>query len=566
MKRIPFHNIPFFALLIAMFSVVSLIAFFTIKDLRGNARIVNYTGIVRGATQQLVKQELHGIQNDRLSRDLDEILRALREGSDAMRLSVLSGKEYQALLAEADSDWSALKEEIARVRSGGDGAALFEKSEAYFALANRAVYAAEAYSEEQTRCAMYWLGGLCIGFVVLTVLGALHAARQNKMQAALLEARSASREKSRFLSRMSHEIRTPMNGIIGMTALAKQNLDNREKLADSLGKIEQCATFLLALINDILDMSRIESGKVMLCAAPFHLEQLMEDIRAMFALQAADKKIDLRVESPALPSIMLLGDALRLRQILVNLLSNALKFTPENGRVRLTAEILEQTRQELFIRFTVEDSGIGMSEAFMQQMFEPFSQADHIAQRYGGTGLGLPISLNLVRMMGGEMHAESRLGQGTRFTVRLRLPFTADVPSAASPASSSVSSFLGVRILLAEDNEINAEIAIALLEAVNAEVEHVWNGLEAVERFASAPPGYFGLVLMDIQMPELDGLQAAARIRALARPDAASIPILALTANAFSEDVAKTLQSGMNGHLNKPIDVQELYRKIASLV
>lgn len=566
MKRIELHNFPIFALFIAMFSIVSLMAFFTIKDLQGNARIVNYTGIVRGATQQLVKQELHGVQNDQLIRHLDEIITALQHGNTDLRLTVLPSAAYQELLVETTLSWGALKEEIALVRRGGDGSKLFEQSEAHFTLVNHAVHIAETYSEEQTRRAMHWLGGLCTGFVLLTIFGALHTARQNKMRAALQEARSASREKSKFLSRMSHEIRTPMNGIIGMTALAKQNIDNRNKLSDCLYKIEQCSNFLLALINDILDMSRIESGKVMLCPTPFRFERLIEDIQAMFSLQAADKRIAFSVQASPFPAKALLGDALRIRQIIVNLLSNALKFTPENGRVLLTAQVLKETPEGVSIRCTVEDSGIGMSDAFMQTMFEPFSQAAHIVHQYGGTGLGLSISRNLVQMMQGEIHAESTLGQGTKFTVLLRLPFAEAAADTASvqPLSAEPPTLSGARMLLAEDNEINAEIACALLAATGAEIEHVWNGQEAVERFAAAPPGYFGLILMDIQMPVLDGLQATAQIRALPREDASQIPILALTANAFSEDIANALQAGMNDHLNKPIDVQRLYRVAAS--
>lgn len=567
MKRIKYHNIPIFVLLIAAFTVVSLIAFFTIKNLRGNARIINYTGIVRGATQQLVKQELNGTRNDQLIRNLDEILLSLQQGNKALHLTVLPAQAYQDLLTQTEHSWEGLKKEIYQVRSGSGGEALFRQSEAHFALVNQAVSAAETYSEEQTKRALYWLGGLCAGFVLLTVLGARHTARQSKMQAALLAAKSANREKSKFLSRMSHEIRTPMNGIIGMTALAKQRLDDRSKLADCLHKIEQCSSFLLALINDILDMSRIESGKVTLCTAPFYLEQLISDIRAMFALQATDKNIVFSAKCSPLPQRPLQGDALRIRQIIVNLISNALKFTPQNGRVSLSAEIFEQTPDALGVRFVIEDSGIGMSEAFMQKMFEPFSQAEQIAQRYGGTGLGLPISRNLVQMMRGDIQAESILGQGTKFIVRLRLPFATAPERATLPAplaADTAPSLAGLHILLAEDNEINAEITCALLETAGAKVEHVWNGREAVEHFAAAPAGRFDLILMDIQMPELDGLQAAAGIRALQREDAGDIPILALTANAFSEDVAKTLRSGMNGHLNKPIDVQTLYRTAAS--
>ncbi|WP_418668495.1 ATP-binding protein [Allofournierella sp.] len=363
----------------------------------------------------------------------------------------------------------------------------------------------------------------------------------------------ASRAKSDFLSRMSHEIRTPMNAIIGMTTLARQHTEDKAAMEGYLGKIDQSSQYLLGLINDVLDMSKIESGKMELAAVDFSLEQLLQEIGDLIAPQMEEKGIayrtEVRVQSP-----WVYGDQLRLKQVLVNLLSNALKFTPQGGEVLLTVRQQEQNK----VFFSVKDSGIGVSPEDAGRIFRSFEQAGPgIARQYGGTGLGLAISSRLVRMMGGEIRLESEVGKGSDFYFAATLPAGRPRPAGEQrPLLSEEELFCGKRVLLVEDNALNMEIAQEILEMKGFVVEQAWDGAEALERFKASAPGWYALVLMDIQMPVMDGLEATKEIRRLARPDAAEVPIVAMTANAFSEDMRKSVESGMNGHLAKPIEMK----------
>lgn len=548
---------------IVLLGVVSLSA---IHALQGNARVINYTGIVRGATQRLVKQELQGIPNDALMDQLDGVIHGLVNGGGVDALTVLPSPAYQHLMAQVRESWTVLKEEIGKVRAGGDPERLFALSETYFTLVDAAVFAAEAYSDHALRQAQQWLLGLNGFVILLVVLFGLYDARQRKMREALHEAESASRAKSEFLSRMSHEIRTPMNGILGMTAIAKTAADDPARVLDCLDKIEQSSRFLLLLINDILDMARIESGKVELSHENLELPRLVQGVETMFARKASDKRIDFAVSFKNISKPCLIGDALRLSQIIINIVSNALKFTPEGGRVTLETRQFVEADGRLGTQFTITDTGIGMPEGFLAKIFQPFEQATTaISRQYGGTGLGLAISHSLLEIMGGKMRIVSTPDVGSTFEVVVYLP--ADDVSEISdsvPAGDedALPDFMGTRILLAEDNALNAEIAVVILENTGASVEHAWNGKEVVEKFRTSQPGTFDLILMDIQMPEMDGLTATRAIRALERPDAKQVPILALTANAFQSDLRQALQSGMNGHLTKPIDIAHLYNAV----
>lgn len=363
----------------------------------------------------------------------------------------------------------------------------------------------------------------------------------------------ASRAKSDFLSRMSHEIRTPMNAIIGMAALARQHAGDAAAMERYLGKIDQSSQYLLGLINDVLDMSKIESGKMELEPVDFSLEQFVRDIGDLISPQMEAKGIVYRVIA-AWDAPWVRGDQMRLKQVMVNLLSNALKFTPAGGEVTLSI----RREQEGKVRFSVKDTGIGVSHEDEERIFRSFEQADpSVARQYGGTGLGLAISSRLVRMMGGEIGLDSQVGKGSDFFFTLPLP-EGETQQAAEPLLplGEEELFRGKRVLLVEDNVMNMEIAQGILEMKGFVVEQAWNGAEAVERFGASLPGWYDLILMDIQMPVMDGLQATKAIRKMPRPDAARVPIVAMTANAFDEDMRKSVESGMNGHLAKPVEMK----------
>lgn len=557
--------------LIGLFAIISVISFISIKHLQGNARVINYTGIVRGATQRLVKQELNHIPNDDLIQYLDGLILELHNGDGDNGLIALPDPVYQDLLLQMMNSWKELKAAITRIRTDGASSDLYNLSEEYFVLADRTVSAAEIYTEENVSEAVKRLTGLNLGFVILVVLFILYERRQKKLSIALITAKNASREKSEFLSRMSHEIRTPMNGILGMTAIAKLSMDSKEKVKDCLDKIELSSGYLLALLNDILDMSRIESGKIELCHENFELNKLLEQIEVMFRMKADEAGIKFQVKADSLPVAVVNGDGLRIYQVIVNIVSNAIKFTPPGGQVML--ELKEKKAGELVnLEFVVTDTGIGISDEFLHKLFVPFEQAQaKTAVQYGGTGLGLAISYQFVKMMGGDIEVVSNLNQGSRFTVRLQLPHADDNIAAAKEdglaelpeqANQQEYDFTGVSVLLAEDNEINSEIVKMLLEYCGAKVTQTWNGVEVVEEFAESVQGQFDLILMDIQMPMVDGLAACAQIRAMERPDAGQIPIIGLSANAFHQDRNRALEYGMNDYLAKPIDKDRLYEVV----
>lgn len=557
--------------LVGLFALISMISFISIKHLQGNARVINYTGIVRGATQRLVKQELNHIQNDDLIQYLDSLLLELSDGDGVNGLIALPDPSYRGLLYEMRRSWGELKTEIAKVRSNEENNELYNLSEQYFVLADQTVSAAEVYAERNVTEAVRRLMSLNLIFVILVILFVVYERRQKKLSIALLTAENASREKSEFLSRMSHEIRTPMNGILGMTAIAKMSMGNDEKVEDCLDKIELSSGYLLALLNDILDMSRIESGKIELCQESFELGRLLDQVEVMFRLKAEEAGLLFQVKADRLPAPAVIGDGLRIRQVIVNIVSNAIKFTPSGGRV--TLELKEEMEEELVkLEFVVEDTGIGISDEFLHRLFVPFEQAHaNTAVQYGGTGLGLAISYQFIKMMGGDIEVASKLNQGTRFTVRLSLPYVCEESAAAlddshegleEPAKQQEYDFAGISVLLAEDNEINSEIVKTLLEFCGARVTQTWDGEEVVNVFAESGPGQFDLILMDIQMPKTDGLAACGKIRAMKRPDAGQIPIVGLSANAFRQDRNMALENGMNEYLAKPIDKDRLYEVV----
>lgn len=525
---------------------------------------------------------------------------------------------------------------------------------------------------------------------------------QQALNDALENAHAASAAKSSFLSHMSHEIRTPMNAIIGMTTIAQSRIHDQARVKDCLSKISESSKHLLGLINDVLDMSKIEAGKLAICNEKFNLHHIIDNINTIVRQQTLSRgqNFEILVENELEEN--LLGDEMRLNQVLINILSNAIKFTPEGGNITLKLEQLKQTATQVRIRFTISDTGIGMSQEYLKKIYHPFEQAtDNTASKYGGTGLGMPITFNLVTMMGGSINVTSREGEGTTFFIELpfelsgeasfqcdslppmrvliidddegtcehaatlmakmglkpewalsgqagiemamqaakdndsyqiclidwKMPgmnggqtacgirkvagdeaqviiisaydwasieeeamqagvmeflakpfFASTLYNSLAAASRRIETnacllpegpvrpshnFGGKRVLLVEDNEFNREIGQEFLEMVNIEVEHAENGREAVDKVVGAPKDYYDLVLMDVQMPIMDGYEATRTIRASSHPQAQTLPIVAMTANAFNEDVAHAVASGMNGHIAKPIDVEQLYNTLA---
>ena len=380
----------------------------------------------------------------------------------------------------------------------------------------------------------------------------------------ILKARAdtVSQAKTEFLSRMSHEIRTPMNAISGMTAIAKTACDNPEKVLDCLAKIETANAYLLTLINDVLDMSKIESGKLELRLEPARLSDRIRELETVLAPQAEDRQIHLCIENQYRADSRLLLDPLRLSQVLINIIGNALKFTPSGGSVTVRIKVIAETSRSVHLHFSVEDSGIGISPQDIDRIFNAFEQAgQNTASSYGGTGLGLSISSRIVQMMGGRLLVESEEGKGSVFSFDLEADYADSDETPVVQQSASVSDaadFRGRRLLLAEDNTLNCEIAESILEMNGFLVECAENGSAAVEAFASHSPYYYDAILMDIRMPVMDGLEATRRIRKLEREDAQSIPIIAMTANAFDSDSKKSIDSGMDGHLSKPLQIEKL--------
>ena len=417
----------------------------------------------------------------------------------------------------------------------------------------------------------------------------LLAEEKLRAEAASERAQRASLAKSEFLSRMSHEIRTPMNGIMGMTSIALAHADDARKVRSCLEKISVASAHLMALINDILDMSKIESGKIELRCAPFEFRTFVNSFTAVFAAQAAERGVRYETEERGAFPACVVGDALKINQVIYNLVGNALKFTPAGGRVALIvermggapaddapAEGFSADGRVLWVRFSVVDTGCGIKPEHFDKIFSSFDQGDpDTANKHGGTGLGLAITKRFVEMMGGRIRLTSQVGVGSTFAVDVPLvqaPSEACEEAVDWPCASSAEmppseggrtyDFSGRRILVAEDNDLNLEIAVEVLRDAGATVETAKTGAQALRAFEESAPGGFDLVLMDIQMPEMDGCEATSAIRSLDRPDARAVPILAMTADAFAEDQERSRACGMNGHLSKPLDIRLVYATI----
>ena len=384
---------------------------------------------------------------------------------------------------------------------------------------------------------------------------------------ALQSAERASKAKTDFLANMSHDIRTPMNAIIGITTLMKNELHEPEKLAEHLGKLESSGQLLLGIINNILDMSRIESGKTTLNVEKMNLPQQISQLDSIIRQQAGQRRQTFTVNTH-LQHENVLADPNRLNRVLMNILSNAVKYTPTGGHIRFEVDELPRNEHYARYRFVVQDDGIGMSEAYQKTLFDPFTREERSGtNKVQGTGLGMAITKNIVDLMGGSINVESTTGKGTRFEVVLEFPVDAEadtVPEAQvlPEEEEETSPLSGMKFLCAEDNAINAEILEMLLEAKGASCTICSNGQEIVDAFASVKPGEYDMILMDVQMPVMDGLEATRRIRSGENPLGRIIPILAMTANAFLEDMQKSREAGMDEHLSKPVDIAALEQTV----
>ncbi|MDR3234814.1 MAG: response regulator [Planctomycetaceae bacterium] len=376
---------------------------------------------------------------------------------------------------------------------------------------------------------------------------------------AIEKANRAGNAKMRFLANLSHEIRTPMNAIIGMTQIAKKSLDFDEVMR-CIRQIEISSKHLLGLLNDVLDYSKIDEGKLLLSAGNFDLRSIIEQVRISIEPLAEKKSQNIVFDLQNIDKFYLFGDEMRLSQVLINLLGNGIKFTPEKGTVKLTVSVFAIDNKTLTLNFAVSDTGIGIKPELVGKIFRPFEQADASTSRhYGGTGLGLSISQRIVELMGGNLKCESVFGEGTVFSFTVSFGIDAETAEESGTAKQEIKEdnvdFGGATILVVDDVKINRMIIVSLLRNTNLIIEEAEQGEEAVNMFLRSPSGHYALILMDMQMPVMDGCTATKTIRDSVHPNAAAVPIIAMTANVFKEDIQAVLASGMNGHIGKPIDI-----------
>lgn len=410
------------------------------------------------------------------------------------------------------------------------------------------------------------MGVLLVALAIMFNLYRSMMQRQKQQTERRIKAEESSRAKSTFLSNMSHDLRTPMNAIIGYTHLAKKLDGLPDEATDYLGKIDTSSQHLLALINDVLDMSRIENGKMELEPERTDLVRVMDDVRDLFSTQMLTKSLRYTVDASGVTDRFVMCDGLRLNRVLLNLVSNAYKFTPEGGAVTVTLRQTETAADAAAYELRVKDTGVGMSREFADTVFEAYSR-EKTASKIQGTGLGMAITKSIVDMMGGTVTLETEQGRGTEFIVRVSFPLVKETPeeSAEQEAAAEVD-FSGVKLLLVDDNEINREIATLILEGAGFVIESVENGKQAYDRIAASRPGDYRAILMDIQMPVMNGYEATRAIRALPERELASIPIVAMTANAFAEDVQAAKDAGMDGHIAKPIDIDRIMKELSRVL
>ena len=396
--------------------------------------------------------------------------------------------------------------------------------------------------------------------------------KDEKYKAELLKsakkAEAANEAKTEFLQRMSHDIRTPINGICGMIDVAEHYADDMEKQTECRAKIKETSYLLLELVNEVLDMSKLESGEVVLEEIPFNLNNISKEIFVVIEQIATEQNIRIVWEKEEITHWNLIGSPGYVKRIMMNILSNAVKYNKENGYIYISCqEFTSEQEGRVTIEFICRDTGIGMTKDFQKHLFEPFAQ-EHTGSRtkFSGTGLGMPITKKLIEKMGGTITFESKKGEGTTFVIKIPFKIDQDADKDKKQKDMSEKSIKDLKILLVEDNELNMEIAEFVLQNEDVSVTKAWNGQEAVEIFKKSRPDEFDVILMDIMMPVMNGYEAAKIIRTLDRDDAKTVPIIAMTANAFTEDRLKSKESGMNEHIAKPVDAKLLVKVISELV
>lgn len=391
---------------------------------------------------------------------------------------------------------------------------------------------------------------------------------QRNLLKAAEKAEAANQAKTEFLQRMSHDIRTPINGIRGMVDVGDYYYDDLKKQSECRNKIREASNILLELVNEVLDMSKLESGEIFLEEKPFNIDEVIQEVCDVVDQLAKERKIQVDMDLGPIQHMNLVGSAMHLKRLLMNVLSNAVKYNKDHGSIHLSCHELPSDQMETAaFEFICEDSGIGMSEDFQKHIYEPFTQEKKGgASKFGGTGLGMPITKKLVEKMGGNITFESESGIGTTFTITIPFKINAEVEQCEDTQELSLHALDGFHILLVEDNELNMEIAEFSLQNAGAKITKAWNGQEAVEIFQASSIGDFDVILMDVMMPVMNGYEATKNIRSLSREDAKTIPIIAMTANAFSEDKIKAEEAGMNEHIAKPINMKLLLRIVSKLV
>ncbi len=393
---------------------------------------------------------------------------------------------------------------------------------------------------------------------------------QKALEEALCNLQIANEAKKLFLSHISHELKTPINGILGMVQIAFNSLEDKNKTENCLNKINYSSRKLLTIINNILDISKIDSNKLVLTYEPFHISEILTSFSSIMNSQA---ELNCQEYSFSMNNIVddsLLGDSLRLIQILENCVSNSIKFTPKGGKIGLEVTELERHADKALFSFVISDTGKGMSEAYLKHLFEPFEQEDYsISLKYGGTGIGMTIVKDLIDLMGGNIHVDSKVNRGTTITIHIVFRININTTKQEEPKNLRDQNVrydcMGKRVLIVEDNEINQEITCELLKNINMKVETASNGYEAIKLFVNSKKGYYDVILMDLQMPELDGYQTAKAIRNSLHPDSQTICIIAMTADDFSEDQL-SYESGMNYHFTKSINVENIYNIIQNVI
>ena len=408
---------------------------------------------------------------------------------------------------------------------------------------------------------------LCGMMLLIVIIDGSHILSINRqLRRAIKTAERANQAKTQFLSSMSHDIRTPMNAVIGMTEIAKHHVDDPEYVKSCLNKVSMSGNHLLTLINDILDISKVESGKMTLNPNAFSLNETIEEMVAVVRQSAADKDIDIKLNVHDVDHDTVVGDALRIRQVIINILINAVKYTEAGGHVwmEVSQRALPDDADNVEVRFVIADNGIGMSEEFQKRMYTSFSRAtDSRINTIQGSGLGLAIASRMVELMHGMIDCDSTLGKGTTFTIAIKLPIASELPGVVGEGekfdSEQIASFAGMRILVAEDNDLNWEIISALLSEYGINAERVENGQMCFERLSDPNAAPYDIVLMDVQMPVMDGREATRHIRAAGNDYMRNIPIVAMTADAFAEDVFACLEAGIDGHVAKPVDINQVF-------